>query len=160
MEEEGGGVREQRVDRELIELLNELRVALPDVSGDLRFLADRPVRAALRRDRRWAATERLGTLVLLTLSSLLLIAPAAQDLVLFRQHDKEALLLRANRYARAVVTSLAAVSLGVFLVVDVVFPGLVAVVVAAGCLLAGGWWWVALPQWRLRHGGQDALPTR
>lgn len=141
--------RKQRVDRELIELLNELRVALPGVQVIFGFLLTVPFAPRFEqidREQRWSY---LVTLTLLALASLLLIAPAAQHRVQFRQHDKEALLIRANRYSRAgLATLLPALSLGVFFVLDTVFPGRVAVLVAVSCLLAGGWWWLVLPQWQ------------
>ncbi len=141
--------RKQRVNRELMELLNELRVALPGVQVIFGFLLTVPFAPRFDQidgEQRWSY---LATLTLLALSSLLLIAPAAQHRALFRQHDKEALLIRANRYSRAGLAALLpALSLGVFFVLDTVFPGLVAALVAVACLLAGGWWWLVLPQWR------------
>jgi hypothetical protein len=90
---------EERVDRELIELLNELRVALPGVQVLFAFLLTVPF------TQRFAATSVVErdiyfvTLILAAMSSVLLITPSSQHRILFRKPDKEALLFRANVYA-------------------------------------------------------------
>ncbi|MCU1676501.1 MAG: rane protein, partial [Frankiales bacterium] len=98
----------------------------------------------------------VSTLLLLTLASLLFIAPAAQHRVLFRQDDKEALLLRSTRYARVASTVLlAALALGVYFVVEMVYPGPVAVAASVAALVVGAWLWIAVP-----HGLRRAAPAR
>ena len=95
-------------------------------------------------------------LVAAAVATALLIAPAAQHRVLFRQHDKEALLRRSNRSAFAGLVVLAVAmrrrscswstscSPGRW-------PGSTAGVVAALLL----WWWVAVPFWQRAHDRQD-----
>lgn len=149
---EGEETRKERVDRELIELLNELRVALPGVQVIFGFLLTVPFAQRFARIDGDQRSAYVLTLVLLTLASLLLIAPAAQHRVLFRQQDKEQLLQRSNRYARTgLVTLLVALALGVFFVLHVVIAGLAAVAVAGVAALPGVWWWIVLP---LRHRGE------
>lgn len=154
-----GESRKERVDRELIELLNELRVALPGVQVIFGFLLTVPF---AQRFPRIDGDQRLSyvlTLVLLTLASLLLIAPAAQHRLLFRQQDKEALLMRSNRYAlNGLFALLAALALAVFLVLHVLYPAPPAAGIATAGLVAGLWWWVVLPLRRSRAEETDALP--
>src|SRR4051794_27709786 len=93
--------RRERVDRELIELLNELRVALPGVQVLFAFLLTVPF---TQRFGDTTDTQRdiyFTTLVLAALSSVFFIAPSSQHRLLFRKRDKEALLLRSNKYAIA-----------------------------------------------------------
>src|SRR3954467_9551276 len=91
-----GESRSERINRELIELLNELRVALPGVQFLFAFLLVVPFqqRGAQTTDfQKDACFVPLGAPAVATA---LLIAPAAQHRVLFRQHDKERLLKRSS----------------------------------------------------------------
>jgi hypothetical protein len=76
--------------------------------------------------------------------------------VLFRQHDKENLLRRSNRYATAGVGVLAvAIIAAVILVLDFIYGRTTALVTGGilGVLLA--WWWLALPLRQRSHSSQD-----
>ncbi|MDQ1727243.1 MAG: hypothetical protein QOK14_1288 [Frankiaceae bacterium] len=138
--------QKQRVDRELIELLNELRVALPGVQILFGFLLTVPFAQRFGQISNAQRLAYLGTLLLLTLASLLFIAPAAQHRVLFRQHDKEGLLLRSSRYARAAtVVLLAALCLGLYFIIEMVYPGPTAIVSSLAALAVGTWLWIAVP---------------
>ena len=76
------------VDRELIELLDELRVALPGVQVLFAFLLTIPFSGGFERDVYFVA------LLAAVLSSGLLIAPSAYHRLLFRQADWHALPIR------------------------------------------------------------------
>jgi len=90
---------EERVNRELIELLNELRVALPGVQVLFAFLLAVPF------TQRFAETTELqrDTFMVALLSTLagsvFLIAPTAYHRIRFRDRDKEALLRIGNVFA-------------------------------------------------------------
>jgi hypothetical protein len=149
----------QRVDRELIELLNELRVALPGVQILFGFLLTVPFAQRFVEINSAQRLAYLGTLLLLTLASLLFIAPAAQHRVLFRQHDKERLLLRSSRYARAAsVVLLLALGTGIFFIVEMVYSGLVAVIAAIAALGAGSWLWIVVPHALRRSAERTPAP--
>jgi hypothetical protein len=148
--------RKERVDRELMELLNELRVALPGVQILFAFLLVVPFQQAAQQTTGFQRHVYFFTLVAVAVAAGLLIAPAAQHRVLFRQHDKEALLHRGSRSAYAGVVVLAlAITSAVLLVVDVLFSRTQAWVTAGavGALLA--WWWVAIPFWQRAQNVQD-----
>ena len=141
----------ERIDRELMELLNELRVALPGVQFLFAFLLIVPFQQSVDRATEFQRDVYFVALVAAAIATALLIAPAAQHRVLFRQQDKEALLRRSNRSAFAGLVVLAlAIWSAVLLVVDVLFagrwPGRSPGVAA---LLA--WWWVAVPLWQRSH---------
>lgn len=92
---------------------------------------------------------------------LLLIAPAAQHRVLFRQQDKEQLLDRVNLYARSgLVALLAALALALFFVLHAVVAGPAAATLAGAAVLPGAWWWIGLPLLRRRTGVEAELPQR
>jgi hypothetical protein len=141
-----GETRKERVDRELLELLNELRVALPGVQFLFAFLLIVPFQQKSDQLTEFHRDVYFVALVAAAVATALLIAPAAQHRVLFRQSDKENLLRRSNRMAFAGLLFLAlAICSAILLVVDFLFARtqawLTAGVVAA--LLA--YWWVLLP---------------
>src|SRR3954463_12147179 len=91
--------RKERIDRELIELLNELRVALPGVQVLFAFLLAIPFQQGFERigdgDRRVYFTAVVPT----SLASAFLIAPSAHHRMRFRSKSKEQLLVAASVYA-------------------------------------------------------------
>src|SRR4051812_3484964 len=91
--------RAERVDRELIELLNELRVALPGVQFLFAFLLIVPFQQTISRTTEFQRDVYFVALVAAVVATGLLIAPAAQHRILFRQRDKENLLRRSSHSA-------------------------------------------------------------
>jgi Family of unknown function (DUF6328) len=87
---------EWRRNRELIELLNELRVALPGVQVLFAFLLAVPFHKRFpelaHRERTVFYTALLAT----ALSSALLIAPSSYHRLRWRDRDKEKLLEASN----------------------------------------------------------------
>jgi hypothetical protein len=150
-----GESKEERVNRELIELLNELRVALPGVQVLFAFLLVVPFSngfpdmTALQRDTYFAAF--LATAA----STALLIAPSAYHRMQFRTQEKERMLFTSNRLAIAGTVFLAlAIGLVSFLVTDVLFKAAAASIVAAATAGWFGWFWYGLPLSRGRKGRQ------
>src|SRR3954471_13947215 len=91
----------ERLDRELIELLNELRVALPGVQVLFAFLLGLPF--TQRFEQIDGATEVMYvvSLVSAAAASAFLIAPSAHHRLRWRSRDKERLLRTSNRQAIA-----------------------------------------------------------
>ncbi len=149
--------RKERIDRELMELLNELRVALPGVQFLFAFLLVVPFQQQGVQLSDFQRDVYLATLLAAAVATGLLIAPAAQHRVLFRQHDKEALLRRSNRSAFLGLTVLALAIVGaVLLVTDVLFDLALASITAAAIGIFLAWWWIAVPYWlRARHETDD-----
>ncbi|MGY1815592.1 DUF6328 family protein [Blastococcus sp. SYSU D00820] len=139
----------ERVDRELMELLNELRVALPGVQFLFAFLLIVPFQETAARASDFQRDVYLITLLAAVVATSLLIAPAAQHRALFRQHDKEQLLRRSNRNAFLGLMVLAVAIVGaVLVVVDVLFTRGHAYVVGGVVALLLGWLWIGSP---MRH---------
>ncbi|HXF71240.1 MAG TPA: DUF6328 family protein [Actinomycetota bacterium] len=155
-ERENRGDRKERLDRELIELLNELRVALPGVQVLFAFLLTVPFTqrfadlSALQRDVYFAAFLATGV------ASVLLMAPTAYHRIRWRQYDKERMLRTANRLAIGGMLGLAsAIATTVFLITDLLFsaPAGAATTAAIAGLLA--WLWFGLPlSRRIQDGGR------
>jgi len=148
--------RAERIDRELVELLNELRVGLPGVQFLFAFLLTVPFQARGRNISTFDRDVYLVTLVAAAVATALLIAPAAQHRVLFRQHDKEGLLRRSSRSAYAGLVVLAvAIPSAVLLVVDVLVGRALAWVLASVIAALLAWWWVIVPFSKRRSGEED-----
>lgn len=140
---------EERRNRELIELLNELRVVLTGVQVLFAFLLTLPF---TDRFQELVPTQRLMYSVAFTATataSVLLMAPTAYHRIRFRRQDKDHMLRWANRFAIAGV-GLLAIAIGtiVLLVIDVLYalPTASAVAGALAALIA--WTWFALPLYR------------
>jgi cation transport ATPase len=147
----------EKRDRELIELLNELRVALPGVQVLFAFLLTVPFSqrfASLTPEQRGVY---FATFLLTALATAMLMTPSAYHRVRFRQADKERLLRIANVAAIAgLVFLILAVTGCVFLIADVLFNAFSAWIIAL--ILAGGYgtlWFVLPLTRRLREAVDD-----
>jgi hypothetical protein len=152
-----GENRGERLDREVIELMNGLRVVLPGVQVLFAFLLSVPF---TQRFESVTADQRAAYFVAFiatAIASILLIAPSAYHRIRWRQRDKERLMRSSNRFAIAGIAFLGiAVTATVFLVTDVLFGLLVTSVVSALLGLALVWCWYGLPLVRmLRDGSTD-----
>jgi O-antigen/teichoic acid export membrane protein len=137
---------ESRLDRELIELLNELRVALPGVQVLFAFLLTVPFTGAFQRVTELQKDTYVVALLATALGSALLIAPSAYHRLRFRAHDKEQLLRTANRLAVGGTVFLAiAITASVFLVTDFILSRPAAAVFSGGVAGACIWFWYGLP---------------
>jgi hypothetical protein len=149
--------RKERVDRELIELLNEIRVALPGVQVLFAFLLTVPFSSGYERltggQRWWYFATFLAT----TAASAFLMAPTSYHRIMFRagSAQKERMLTTANRFAIA-GTSLLSAAIGgaVFVVGDLLYGAGAAAVVAGVVVGATAWLWFGLPL--TRRGRNDA----
>jgi hypothetical protein len=150
-----GETKQERINRELIELLNELRVALPGVQFLFAFLLIVPFQQTVDRITDFRRDVYFVSLLSAAVASALLIAPAAQHRVLFRQKEKEALLRRSHRSAFAGLLVLAlAISSALLLVVDVLFSTTRAWLTAGAVAALILWWWVLVPYWQRAHSEQ------
>jgi hypothetical protein len=147
--ERGSGREEsevERLDRNLNELLQELRVALPGVQVLFAFLLTIPF--AQRFQTLTTAQERvyLGILLATTVSAVLLIAPSAYHRINFRRQDKGRLVFLSNTLAIVGLGFLALAMTGVVLLVtDFLFATAVTVVCTTLAALMFTLFWYALP---------------
>jgi hypothetical protein len=88
--------KDEQLDRELGELLQELRVALPGVQVLLAFLLVAPLNQRFPQLSSGGKTAYLVSLICTVVATILLIAPSAHHRLRFRQGDKERILRRAN----------------------------------------------------------------
>ena len=138
--------RRARVNRELIELLNELRVALPGVQVLFAFLLAVPFSNGYSRITGFQKHIFFATLVATTISTLCFIVPTAYHRLNFREQEKERILVTSNKFSVAGLAFLALAMVGVVvLVTDVIYSDAAALVTGALTLVAFGSLWFALP---------------
>ena len=144
--------RDERLDRELIELLNELRVALPGVQVLFAFLLAVPF--SQRFEQLTAVQEDVffAAFLCTAVATALLIAPSVYHRLRWRKRDKDQVLRTSNRLAIAGTAFLAAAIVAVvYLVTDLIYGAVTSVVVALAAAAMFGWLWYALPlvrRWR------------
>jgi len=138
--------KSDKLDRELIELLNELRVALPGVQVLFGFLLVVPFSQGWSRVTETERRVFFATFIATAIATALLIAPSAQHRILWRARDKEALLRRANWLALAGTVFLAgAVTGAVWVVTDVIYHSAPTGLVTAGVAALFAWLWFVAP---------------
>ncbi len=137
----------ERIDRELIELLNEVRVALPGVQVLFAFLLLLPFQQTFRDTE--GDVERAVYLIALLgalAASVFLIAPTTFHRIRFRDRDKLALLVYSNRLLLAgsvcLGISLAAVT---YLVTEILYGELIGTVAAVAAGTVTVLFWYAIP---------------
>lgn len=137
---------EERLNRELIELLNELRVALPGVQVLFAFLLTVPFSDRFQTLTGSQRAIYFATFVGTTIATGVLMAPTAYHRIRFRQGDKERMLRTSNRFAIAGIAFLAlSVTLAVVLTADLMFGLATAVIVGLAAFAFLVWVWFAIP---------------
>jgi len=151
---------EERLDRNLGELLQELRVALPGVQVLFAFLLAVPFQQGFQEVTQFQKDVYFATLILASLSATMLISPSAYHRITFRYQQKRRLVYYANRFAIVGLALLALAMTGaILLITDVLFSTAAAAVTAALALCVFGFFWFVLPlQRRLKLSvGQEPL---
>ncbi len=137
---------EERLDRNLGELLQELRVALPGVQVLFAFLLAVPFQQGFEEVTSFQKDVYFATLILASLSATMLISPSAYHRVTFRYQQKRRLVYYSNRFAIIGLALLALAMTGaILLITDVLFSTAAAIVTAALALCVFGFFWFALP---------------
>jgi hypothetical protein len=141
---DGRSDEERRRDRQMLELLNELRVALPGVQILLAFLLAVPFAQGWERVTNFQRDVFFVTLLATAVSAACLIAPSAAHRVRFHQRDREWLIESANTLTILGLAALAIAMTGVVLLItDVLYDGVgVWVVTAAVAGLIGFLWFL------------------
>jgi hypothetical protein len=143
---EPGESPKQRHDRELIELLNELRVALPGVQVLFAFLLAVPFAQGWKRVTAFQKDVFFVAFLATTASSVLLIAPSAYHRLGWRAEDKGRIVEASHKLAIAGLSFLA-VSIGavVLLVTDYIFDKTTAVATTATIAVMFVLFWCVFP---------------
>ena len=137
---------EERDDRNLAELLQELRMAGLGVQVLFGFLLSLPFTNRFDRLSQGQRELYLGTLVLAAIATALLLGPVAYHRLVFRRGQKERLVRAANVMAVAGLAAVGlAVSAAVLLVTGYVTSALPAALITAFVTCMFGLLWFAFP---------------
>ena len=136
----------EKLDRELAELHQELRVALPGVEVLFGFQLGLPFTQRFNSIAPLQEVVYLGSFLATAVAIALLIAPVAFHRLRWRQYDKDKLLRLGNRMLVTGLVFLAASFAGmVFVVTDMILGRSYSAVMSGVLLLLFGWLWFALP---------------
>jgi uncharacterized protein involved in cysteine biosynthesis len=112
----------ERIDRNVIELLNELRVALPGVQVLFAFLLVLPFNQGFTSVTQFQKNVYLVTLLATALATVMLIAPSMHHRLQFREGNKAKILRDSNRLTVLGMSTMAIAMVGaVMLCTDYVF---------------------------------------
>ncbi|MGB7588327.1 MAG: DUF6328 family protein [Solirubrobacterales bacterium] len=137
---------EERLDRNLGELLQELRVALPGVQVLFAFLLAVPFQQHFTAISPFQERVYFATLLLTALSAALLISPSAYHRMTFRLQQKEHLVFLANRFAIAGLGCLALAMTGaIMLITDLLFGAVATAITSTAAFSVFLLFWYALP---------------
>jgi hypothetical protein len=141
----------ERADRNLGELLQELRVAGLGVQVLFGFLLSLPFTNRFGKLSGGQRDLYLADLLLAAIATALLLGPVAYHRLVFRRGEKEQLVRAASAMAIAGLATVGlAVSVAVLLVTDFVASGVTAVVITVLVALLFGLLWFAFPLARRR----------
>ena len=136
----------QRDDRNLADLLQELRVAGLGVQVLFGFLLSLPFTTGFSRLHGSQRALYVASLLLAAFSIALLCAPVAYHRLIFRRHQKAQLIRTANVLALLGLATVAcAIGAAVLLVVSVVDHGAVVPLIAGLTVVVFGGLWFLLP---------------
>jgi hypothetical protein len=140
----------ERCDRNLVELLQEVRVVQTGVQVLFAFLLTAPLAARFPQLSSFQRYDYFVTLLATGAAAILLIGPTAYHRILFRRGDKEHLVQVANRLTLAALAFVAISMTGALLLVtDLMFDGVVVFATVGfatfGCVVC----WCLMPLLRL-----------
>lgn len=142
---------DERLERELERLLEEIRVALPGVQILFAFLLAVPFATRFEDVTPLQTKVYFVTFVAALAASIFLIAPTSYHRIRFRRHDDpERMIRNANAFALAGLAFLAvALTTATFFITDFVFsrPASIAVTAVAGALVFAVWYAIPLSRY-------------
>jgi ABC-type multidrug transport system fused ATPase/permease subunit len=151
--ERTGETEQERLNRNMNELLQELRVSQTGVQILFAFLLTLPFTQRFTEVTSFQRDVYFVTLLLAGAASAFFIAPVSAHRLLFRRKGKAYLIFQSNWMSIAGLACLAVAIVGVILLIaDFLFSTAMAVAVGTFFFLLFGVLWYALPlSWLLRH---------
>ena len=140
---------QERLNRQMTELLNELRVAMPGVQVLFGFLLAVPFQQRFREIDLFQRDVYFGTLLSAATATAFLIAPSAYHRLAFQTHEKpEISRLGTVQFVVGLLALAVAMNGAVLLVTDFLFQ--TATVIVTMALLASlfGWLWFGVGLWK------------
>src|SRR5512132_1058723 len=148
--------KKERLDRELGELLQELRVVLPGVQVLLAFLLTAPFQQRFAGLPGPMRNAFFAAIACATLATAFLIAPSAHHRLRWRAGEKERLVRMGNQMAIVGTVFLAAaIVLALYVITDVLFTTSLALMTAVASLVVFVGLWYVVPM-AGRSGADDS----
>jgi hypothetical protein len=143
----------ERLDRELIELLNELRVVMPGVQVLFGFLLTVPFQQNFAKIDAFQRDVYFATLLLTAASAACLMAPSALHRLTFRAGQKPYLIRFGTRQTIIGMALLALAMNGTLLLLtDILFHSLTVAITLACTVTLFAWLWFGVALRRLASG--------
>jgi hypothetical protein len=140
---------QERLNRQMSELLNEVRVAMPGVQVLFGFLLAVPFQQRFQMVNDFQRDVYFVTLLSAATATAFLIAPSAYHRVAFQQHDKPKIIQIGTRQFLVGLAALAVAMNGaVLLVTDVLFRAPTVIVTVACVASLFAWLWFGFGLWR------------
>jgi hypothetical protein len=137
---------EDKRDRQMVELLNELRVALPGVQILFAFLLAVPFQQGFQKVTETQKGLYYATLMATCAATVCLIAPSAMHRLRFHERDRAFLIESANKYLITGLVFLGtAIVLAVILISDYLYNGVIVWLAPLVIALAIAGVWFARP---------------
>jgi hypothetical protein len=135
---------QERADRNLSDLLQELRVALPGVQVLFAFLLTVPFSQRFDRLSDFEEWLYFGVLITVALATVLLVAPTAGHRILFRRQQKEFIVTLSNTLALIGLLLLAAAMTGAIALISSFIFGTTTAVLSTIVMAAAfvGFWFL------------------
>ena len=143
------GEEQERLNRQMSELLNEVRVAMPGVQVLFGFLLAVPFQQRFQSVNGFQRDVYFVTLLAAATATAFLIAPSAYHRVAFQQQDKPNIIRIGTRQFLVGLAALAVAMNGaVLLVTDVLFKAPTVIVTVACVASLFAWLWFGVGLWR------------
>jgi hypothetical protein len=140
---------QERLNRQLTELLNELRVAMPGVQVLFGFLLAVPFQQRFESVSPFQRDVYFVTLLAAAAATAFLIAPSAYHRVAFQQHDRPHIIRVGTRQFLCGLVALAVAMNGaVLLVTDLLFRAPTVIITMACVSSLFAWLWFGYGLWR------------
>jgi hypothetical protein len=137
---------QERVDRNLQEMLGELRVALPGVQVLFAFLLTVPFAAGFDPLSEFETKGYFAVLILTAISTAFLIAPSIYHRLLFREGKKRQIVVYSNQIVIVGLSVLAvAMCAALTLIAHIIFGSTTAIVTGVGGVVLFGLAWYVVP---------------
>ena len=136
----------ERLDRELGELLQELRVALPGIQVLFAFLLTVPFSQRFGQVTDPQKGAYFLSFLCAAVATAFFIAPTAYHRLRWREHDKEKMLRLSNAFTvvGTIFLAIAMVSV-IYVITDLLFGGAVSALVTVVAVILFGILWYAVP---------------
>jgi hypothetical protein len=140
---------QERLNRQMTELLTELRVAMPGVQVLFAFLLSVPFQQRFQTVTSFQRHVYFVTLLAAAAATALFIAPSAYHRIAFQQHEKPNIIrIGTRQFICGLIALAVAMNGAVLLVTDVLFQAPTVIVTVVLVVSLFGWLWFGLGLWR------------